>query len=84
MVFDLLTAAEGVIVGIIATGLALYGYIKSRITVAEAQQIYTQAKAVVTEYNAAKATGTLTSDEKLKLAEEALATLMTVVKDLEA
>jgi len=62
----------------------MYRYISKSITPAEAQDIYTKAKAAIDEYNRAMADGALTTDEKLKIAEKTLSTLETVIKALES
>jgi len=62
----------------------MYRYISKSITPAEAQDIYTKAKAAIDEYNRAMADGTITTEEKLRVAEKTLFTLQTVIKALES
>ena len=62
----------------------MYRYISKSITPAEAQDIYIQAKAAMDEYNRAMADGTMTTEEKLKIAEKTLSTLQTVIEALES
>jgi len=82
---DQLTAAIiGGLFGILATAGAAYRYISRSITPDEALVIYNKAKAAIDEYNTAIADGSLTTDEKLKIAEKTLSTLATVIKALES
>lgn len=82
--FDYISAIEGGVVGLIVTGLAMWHYVSSRITAEEAQRIYTKAKTTIDEYEKAKADGALTTDEKLKLADEAIGVIQEIIKDLES
>lgn len=74
----------GAFFGILATAAAMYNYFKKSITPNEALDIYNKAKAAIDEYNTAISDGTLTTDEKLKIAEKTLSTLETVIKALES
>lgn len=62
----------------------MWRYVSSRITAEEAQRIYTKAKTTIDEYEKAKADGALTTDEKLKLADEAIGVIQEIIKDLES
>ncbi len=61
----------------------VFRYLRRTLTPTEAKAIYDKAKAAVDEYNTAKADGTITQEEKLRIAEKVLITLETIVKDLE-
>ena len=80
---QLTSAIIGGLLGVLATAGAAYRYISKSITPAEAQDIYIQAKAAMDEYNRAMADGTITTEEKLKIAEKTLSTLQTVIKALD-
>lgn len=77
-------AVVGFLLGLLAALASAYKYIWARISPEELQDIYLKAKAVIDEYNKAKQDGTITTEEKLKLAEETLLTLETVIKALES
>lgn len=74
----------GLILGILVAGAAVYKYVKTSISPTEAMEIYGKAMSVMNNYNNAMAHGPLTTEEKLKIAEETLSTLQTVIKALEA
>lgn len=69
--------------GLFVAGVTAIGFIRNRISPSEAQDIYDQAKAAIDEYNKAKTEGTLTDQEKLKIAENVLQVFETIIKDLE-
>ena len=63
--------------------VAAYGFIRSRITPKEASDIYLKAKATIDEYNNATEDGTITTEEKLRIANKSLLTIQTILKSLE-
>lgn len=74
----------GALFGILAALGYMYRYISKSITQDEALAIYNKARAALDEYNRAMADGTITTEEKLKIAEKTLSTLQTVIKALES
>ncbi len=60
-----------------------YRYISRTVSPVEAKAIYDKAMVAMDEYNRAKADGTMTPEEKMRVAEKALSTLETVIKALE-
>ncbi len=74
----------GLLLGFLAALGMAYKYIWARLSPEEIQDIYLKAKAAIDEYNQAKLDGTLTTEEKLKIAEKALETLETLIKALES
>lgn len=82
---DLLTGGIlGAFFGGLAVAGAAYRYISKSITPSEAKEIYDKAQAAIDEYNRAREDGTITTEEKLKIAEKALSTLETVIKSMES
>jgi len=74
----------GVLLGVLTALGAAYKYIQARISSEEAKDIFLKAKDAIDEYNKAKQDGTITTEEKLMLAEKTLSSLETLIKALES
>jgi hypothetical protein len=83
MVWDFTTIGISFLGGMALSGIGLYNFIKARISPEEAKRIYAAAKQTIADYRAAIAKGSLTADDKLKIAEDAVKTLEEIIKDLE-
>lgn len=81
---DLITAGAAFIVGLISAAVGTYKFLASRITPEKAKRIYQDVKKTIADYEDAKSRdGTLNADDKIKLAEDVIATIEEIVKDLE-
>ena len=69
--------------GIGTTLVATYGFIRSRITPKETHDIYRKAKDTIDEYNKSTEDDTISTDEKLRIANKSLLTIQTILKSLE-
>ena len=74
----------GILIGAAGAFGVAYRYLSRSISSAEANEIYNKAMVAMVEYNRAKADGTITVEEKLRIAEKTLSTLETVIKSLES
>lgn len=83
MVIDLQSGIGGFLAGVAVTAVALYRYFKSRISPDEAYEIYKKAKKTIDNYNTAMQDGTLSPEDQLALAKDAIATLEEFLKALE-
>jgi len=82
-IMDFITIGLSFIGGIAVSGIGLYNFVKKRISPEEAKRIYTAAKQTIDDYRAAMAKGSLTPDDKLKIAEDAVKAVEEIIKDLE-
>lgn len=71
------------ILGAFAAGIALWRYVRNHISPEEAARIYKKASDAIQEYEKAKIDGNLTTAEKLIIAEDVIAVIDEVIKDLE-
>ena len=67
----------------VAGGVAIV-FIRKRISITEAQDIYNKTIKAINDYKATKAKGQITPDETIRIAEEALDAIGMFVKDLES
>lgn len=70
------------LVGIVAALVAAYRFLAARISPEEATAIYNKAKEAIDAYNKAMENGSLTTEEKLEIAEKTIAALHEVIKAL--
>jgi len=80
---DLVSMGLSFLGGFGVAAIGLYKFVASRITLDEARQIYRDAKKAIDDYRAAVANGSITPDDRLKIAEDAVATIEEIIKDLE-
>lgn len=80
---DFVSIGLGFLGGLAVAGIGLYNFVKARISPEEAKRIYQAAKQTIADYRVAMANGSLTPDEKLKIAEDAVKAVEEIIKDLE-
>ncbi len=74
--------AIGALVATVSILKAVWGYVTSHITRGQAQQIFTDAKKVIADYQTAKANG-MNPEDELKLAQDTIALIEEIIADLE-
>lgn len=79
---DFITIGISFLGGLAVSGIGLYNFARKRISPEEAQRIYAKGKQTITDFRAAIAKGSLTVDDKLKLAEDVVQVLEETIADL--
>jgi hypothetical protein len=80
---DLTSGGIGLAVGVVTSTVATFRYLASRLSPEEIAAIRTKVVNAIKDYNDAIQDGTLSTEERLKLAEDALGIIQEIVKDLE-
>jgi hypothetical protein len=81
---DLITGGIGFVIGAVASTVALFRSLASRLSPEEVTSIRIRIATAIKDYNEAAQDGSLSTDEKIKLAEDALALIQEILKDLES
>ncbi len=79
-----ITGGIGFVIGAVGTAVTMFKYLASRFSPEEIDSIRIRLTTALKDYEEAKADGVLSTDEKLKLAEDALAVVQETIKALES
>ncbi len=78
-----ITGGIGFVIGAVGTAVSMFRYLARRLSPEEIDSIRIRLANALKDYEEAKADGVLSTEERLKLAEDALAVVQETIKALE-